>query len=133
MKRFLSATLLLVLSVAVRPAQAEKVHETRDRANYVVTGTVQAVYTRDANGYLNHLVEIKIEEIDKGTGLKRGDALQVSCFQRKPAAGTPLPGASGHKAPPQEGQRIKAFVIARGGVNAGVYPNWFDLLPEIKK
>ena len=133
MKRFLSATLLVVLSVAVRPAQAEKVHETRDRATYVVTGIVQAVYTRDASGCLNHLVEIKIEEIEKGTGLKRGDSLQVSCFQRKSAAGIPLPGPSGHKAPPQEGQRIKAFIISGSGVNAGVYPNWFDLLSEIKK
>jgi hypothetical protein len=128
--RKLMVALLAVVVVGIPPAQAEYRGQTRDQAKYVVVGTVQEVHTSEGNGYRNYRVEIRIEHIEKGAGLAGEDTLEVSCSRPIRKGGRPTPGPSGHKAPPSKGQRIKAFIIDGPGGKTGVYPNWYDVLPE---
>jgi hypothetical protein len=122
-----SALAVLSLACLATEARAARPPEKRSDATYVVTGTVVGVYTADDGEYRHHVVALKIEEAEKGPGLKRGEILYASCYQRKPDA----PGInwdSGHDLVPEVGARVKAFVNRGDGRNEGVYPNWVDVL-----
>lgn len=126
-----SALALLVLACLATTARADRPPERRSDATYVVTGTVEAVYTADDGEYRRHIVALRIEAAEKGPGLKKGEILYASCYQRKPDA----PGInwdSGHDLVPKVGTRVKAFVNRGDGRNEGVFPNWVDVLSEPK-
>ena len=126
-----AALTLLALVCFAATARADRPPEKRSDATYVVTGTVEGVYTNDDGEYRHHVVALKIEEAEKGPGLKRGEILYASCYQRKPDA----PGInwdSGHDLVPKAGARVKAFVNRGDGRNEGVFPNWVDVLAEPK-
>ncbi len=131
--RLFILTLLAVVAVAVRPAQADRPDEGRGTADYVISGTVWAVYVQDTKAYRNYVVEIKVEEVEKGTGLKKGDTVRAFCYQRKEGFGGLEYDTAGHTAVPKEGQRIKAFVKGLRGRNEGIYPDWFDVLRKTGK
>jgi len=122
-------TWLAFVTVAVGPAQAARPIQKRSQANYVFSGTVKAVYARDTEGYHQYLVEIRVEAVHKGAGLKKGDTFRAFCYQRKRGKGGLRFDTAGHKAVPREGQRIKAFIHGARGYNEGIYPDWFDVLP----
>ncbi len=126
--RPLILSLLAVVAVAVQPAQAARPIEKRETADYVITGTVRAVYVRDTKGYRSYVVEIKVDEVEKGARLKKGDTFRAYCYQRKEGFGGLAYDTAGHTAVPREGQRIKAFVKDGGGHNEGIYPNWFYVI-----
>ncbi len=122
-------TLLAVVAVAVRPAHAERPNEARKKADYVISGTVKAVYVQDTKGYRRYIVEMKVEEVEKGAGLKKGDTFRAFCYKRKKGFGDEGEyDTAGHTAVPKEGQRIKAFVKHARGYNEGIYPDWFDVI-----
>ena len=126
------ALLLFGGLAAHRPAMADRPAEHRKAADYVMIGNVDAVYVRDAGSYVNYIVELKVEVVEKGTGLKPGDTFRAFCYQRKPGKGGFF-DEPGHDAVPKEGQRIKAYISRGNGRHEGVYPNWFDPAPAGKR
>ena len=72
-------------------------------------------------------VSLRVEGVERGDGIKAGDVLVVSCFQRtrnfmgKPSAG-------GHHSIPDLGDRIHAFVRGSGLEGSGNYKDWYDLV-----
>ncbi len=110
------------------PIRAERPPEQQSAADIVVTGTVEGLYQRSKGDYVNYVVELRVESVDKGKDLAKGATVYVYCFNRKPNA-PQIPSASGH-AIPQEGERIKAFFKDGQGKHEAIYPYWFE---ELKK
>ena len=115
--------LLLVLPRAF----AERPPESQDDATHVVVGEVEAVYVLEDRSNRNYVVKIVVEKLERGTGFEEGDAFFAECFQRRRDAPR-IPAAYGHRAVPQAGQRIRAFVIRGGPRSEGIYPDWFQVL-----
>ncbi len=107
------------------PPRAEIPPESRDEADIVVTGVVRGVYVRDEKHYHNYIVELLVDEVEKGKNVERRDTCYVYCFKRKSTA-PQVPSAGGHRAIPKEDQRIKAYVKNDRGKHNAIYPNWFD-------
>jgi hypothetical protein len=126
--RYLTGSILLVLIYGgVRAAHGELPREPREKADYVVTGTVEGVYVRDKGYYHHYVVELRLESVEKGKQLEKGTTLYVSSFRRK-ANAPKEPSASGHELPPKEGERVKAFVKDAKGKHSGIYSDWYDEL-----
>ena len=128
-KSCLAACLLAAVTCFVGSSRAERPPERRADATYVITGNVDRVYQHTTSRYRYYIVKIRVEQVDRGKGVKPDDIFYASCFQRRPNA--PLePSPQGHRAIAREGQKIKAYVNDRGGENEGVYPDWFDVLEQ---
>jgi hypothetical protein len=132
---------LLATFGSVPTSRAERVPEDRRQATHVVIGTVEGVYVRKDEGALYYVVEIAVGKVDKGDGLKPGEALYVRCYMWDPdwRKGKKLSeeeerrlvfrGAA-YDGVPKEGERIKAYIKHGWGKYAGVYPAWYDVLKE---
>ena len=124
-------TLFVVTAFSVKPVHAARAAQKREQADYVVSGLVTAVYSRESQGYNNYVVEIKVENVEKGDGIKKGEYFRAFCYQ--PRSGGKLSlfdDHHGHKIVPKEGQQVKVFVNRAGGRNEGVYPDWIDILSD---
>jgi hypothetical protein len=146
MRRAACLTVLLVLSAAHAERVPLSPEDKKAESTHIVTGTVQAVYTRDANTELYgngtvetyYLLEIAVKGVEKGSGLTAGDLVYARCWRlKKHGAAGPRPGPSGHFGIPAEGAKVRAY-LAKGkygptgqGDNgwAVVYPNGIDTLP----
>jgi hypothetical protein len=129
--RSLPAFTLVGLACLATTVRADRPTEKRSEATYVVSGVVEGVFTSDGGEYRGYVVAIRIDAIEKGPGLKQGEVLYASCYQRKPDA----PGINwdpGHDLVPKVGARIRAFVNRGDGRNEGTFPNWVDVLSEPK-
>src|SRR5215217_6547672 len=71
--------LLTLLSVA-SGLLAERAPEERDQATHVVVGTVEGVYVREVKETHHYLVEIAIEKVEKGGGVKAGERFYAHCY-----------------------------------------------------
>jgi hypothetical protein len=143
-------TLLTLFFLFLTQASAERVplsagQKTAEATN-IVTGIVRAVYGRETEtarygqGTLetHFLLEIEVEAVEKGDGLKKGDLVYARCWRlKKRGAAGALPGPSGHFGIPRDGEKVRAF-LARGRYSptgqtdqgwAVVYPNGIDKLP----
>jgi hypothetical protein len=127
------SALLLVSALSVGVVRAERPTQKRENADYVVTGTVTAVYSQETDGYRNYVIDIRVDKVEKGAGIKKGELFRAFCYQRKPGKGGLKYDSRGHTQVPKEGQKVKAFVNRARGLYEGVYPNWFDVLQEEKK
>ncbi len=120
----MAVTIAVAVSIA-NTARTERPTEALAKASFVVTGVVKGVYTRDEGHYYHYIVEVLVDEVEKGNDLEAGGTLYVYSFDRKRNA--PIePSASGHEDPPKKGQRIKAFVKDGKGKHEAIYPNWYD-------
>ena len=131
LSRFLLTAILFGASVSAfsTTAMAERPKEPIEKATHIVTGTVRKVFRRNADANLEYVIQLRIESVQKGTGVEAGDYLYAYAFQRK--RGAPLePSASGHNAIPAEGHRIEVALVARQGRMEGLYPDWFTPLKE---
>jgi hypothetical protein len=126
--RHILVALLAISGLSVGPARADRPVERRERADYVVSGMVSAVYSRESAGYRDYIIEITVEAVEKGAGIKKGDTFRAFCYQRKEGKGGLEFDTAGHNVVPKEGQQIRAFVKRGNGRNEGVYPNWIDIL-----
>jgi hypothetical protein len=127
----------LVITVALVGAfaatmYAERPKESEDKATFIVTGTVQKVFERDSGSNTDYVVQIRIDAVEKGDGLKPRDYVYAYCFRRKSDAPRE-PSASGHGPPPKEQQRIRARIKHSRGRMEGLYPRWFDVISEETK
>jgi hypothetical protein len=131
----------LALPVA---SAADRRPEARGEATHVVVGRVEGVYAQQGARGANqrHVVEIAIEKVERGDGLKAGQTFYASCYRPNPKApdlsklserqreAFLLTVDGGHNAVPREGERVRVFVIHSGGKYNGVFPDWFDALKE---
>lgn len=132
MKRNALAITLVLVGTFAATMYAERPKESEDKATVIVTGTVQKVFERDAGSNTEFVVQIRIDAVERGDGLKPRDYVYAYCFRRKPDAPRE-PSAGGHGLPPKEKQRIRARIKHSRGRMEGLYPNWFDVIPEEAK
>src|SRR5579885_2496511 len=105
-------------------AFADRRPEDRKEATHVVVGRVEDVYAQEgaAGANRHYVVEIAIEKVERGDGLKAGEVFYGSCYRPNPKA----PDLSklserereaylftvngGHNAVPARGDRVRVFV-----------------------
>jgi hypothetical protein len=132
-RHLILALLVSIALIATRaPTKAEIPPESRDKADFVITGVVRGIYLRDEKNYHTYIVELTVDEVDKGKKVEPRDTFYVSCYKRK-ASAPPEPSPGGHRAIPKEGHRIKAFVKDDRGQHNAIYPNWFDEATPARK
>ena len=118
-------------------------------ATHVVTGLVKAVYSLDkpseryGQGTIetDYLLEIEIQSVEKGDGLKPGDLVYARLWKVKKPGVTGTPGPYGHFIIPATDDRIRAFLTSgrypplnqsdNGWVV--VYPNGIEELEKSQK
>ena len=136
-RRLRPADFLVAMAVAVgiavvasTPSNAELRPEYRTSAVFVVEGDVTAATARRVGYTEYYRTTIRVSKVVTVSALKVGDSLKVTSFKNELPRG--MLGASGHKAPPEKGSRIIAYVSDRkdrGGYE-GIYKDWFDVLPR---
>jgi len=120
-------TLMALLAAA---AHAEKAPEDKEKAEFVLTGKVMRVYSRGEGRLTEYIVQMSVQEVHKGEGVKKGDAFYIYCFQKSRPL-IPVAEPRGHSAVPKEGQVIKAYVHDRAGRHEANYSHWFEVV-EVK-
>ena len=126
MKRVCFPALILV-ALATDSVRAERPPQDRDAAPVVVTGTVEAVDEEWDWQTDYYKISVRVEELERGDGIRPGDLIVVSCFQwSRPPPG--YAGASGHRSIPDVGDKIRLFALGRGAELSGNYPDWYDLI-----
>ncbi|MGC1275319.1 MAG: hypothetical protein WBC44_16555 [Planctomycetaceae bacterium] len=131
MKKTFSVSVLVIVVACCAWLRAERPTEPVSKADFVVVGKVTKVFHRDFSSQDEYVIQIRIEEIEKGEGYRLRDLIFAYAFQRKP--GLPLePSASGHIAIPEEGQRIRARIKRGNGEMEALYPEWFEVLGTIE-
>lgn len=120
----LASVLLLALAAAGR---AEMPPQPRETATHVVIGTAQRVYrTRDVE-HDYYLVALRVEEVERGAGLAKGDLVYIPCFVWARRSWG-MVGAAGHWTIPETGDRLRAFLQHGHGHYGALYPDWADVL-----
>lgn len=127
----LASVLALVVS-GTTVIFAARMGDSRDDADYVLTGTVKDLYSSVGEGYTHYIVEISVEAVEKGKDVKPNDTFRAFCYKRTGPASLALDSA-GHNTIPKPGDRVKMFVIRGQGKFEGVYPDWVDILPPKAK
>jgi hypothetical protein len=125
-------------------AFADRASEDRDKATHVVVGRVEGVYGEEAAAGANrhYVVEIAVEKVERGDGLKVGDVFYASCYRPNPKAPDQSKMSErelkaylftvdgGHNAVPTRGDRVRVFVRHSRGKYNGVFPDWVDVLKD---
>jgi hypothetical protein len=123
---------------------ADRPQESRDKATHVAIGRVEGVYAQEGATGANQrcVVEIAVEKVERGGGLKAGTALYASIYRPNPKAPDLkkmtereqkrylLTVDGGHDAAPRPGTRVRVFLIHSAGTYTGVFPRWVDVLKE---
>ena len=110
----------------------DEVEHRLNEADFVVVGKVTKVFHRDFSSEDQYVVQIRIEEVEKGEGYREKEYIFAYAFQRKSGL-PPEPSASGHSNIPEEGQRIRARIMSRKGEMEALYPEWFEVLPTTER
>lgn len=121
--------------VSMTSARAERAPEERSFASHIVVGTVEGIYVRKENGTFHYIVEIAVEKVEKGDGLKPGSTLYVSCYRHDPdwLRGKALTEnekkelafrGSSYGALPKEGERVRAWAKQWGSKYSALFPTW---------
>src|ERR1700757_1554543 len=91
---------LFLLFGAAGSANAARPIEKREKADLVFTGVVERVFIRDKEGCKDYVVEMRVEAVERGTGLAPRDTFRAFCYQCKPADSKHPFRDAGHKAVP---------------------------------
>jgi hypothetical protein len=119
MPRWLPIIALATTLSTAATTRAEKVplspEELRKTATHVVVGQVTAVYTRTENSgnyrYTHYIAEVRVTEIEKGDGLKKGEPVYVRYWQRQwIGRDKQPPDTIGHRGLPGQGENIRVYV-----------------------
>ena len=122
---FRSLSLFAVIaSVALAtPLRAEKINmspeQLRETSTHVITGQVTTVYDRiETTGdwkYTKYVAEIRVEECEKGDGIKKGDLVYARYWRRAWIGKGPVPtSTSGHRGLPSDGEPIRVYLSRNG-------------------
>jgi hypothetical protein len=115
----------------VTPLRAEKVNmspeELRKTATHVITGQVTAVYERtETTGdwkYTKYVAEIRVEECEKGDGVKKGDLVYARYWRRSwVGKGRVPPSTAGHRGLPSDGESLRVY-LARNAYDGFSFDN----------
>jgi hypothetical protein len=132
-----------ILTLACISTFAARRTEDRSHASHVVIGSVKKVHVEKEKGFLNYVVEIAVEKVEKGDGLKPGDTFQVRCYLKDPdwLKGETLTEKerredglrrdSSYQGVPEEGKQIRVYAKKSGDKYDGIYPNWYDVIKRI--
>ena len=137
----LSALLLISLSLLLSVnAFAGRRIEKREEATNVLTGTVKTVQATTKERSIDYVVQVTVESVEKGLGIKTGDTVPVNCYmsndefyknksKQELAKLGPGIGPSSYRGVPKEGERIKVYALK--GVDKkyyGIFPDWYDVV-----
>jgi hypothetical protein len=137
--RCIGGIVLLGILVLGAAAFAERAPESRDSATHIIVGTVEGVYMRETTSQRDYIIEITIEKVEKGKGLKPKGTFYVGCYlwnpnefkgkklSKKDAKRKAMRGAA-YDGVPKEGERVKIWAKPQGSKYVGVYPSWYDVL-----
>lgn len=142
----LPALLSLTLAAAWSDEVERTPRELQADAALIVTGVVQAVYSREVTTTLygagtletHYLLEISVRDVEKGREAEKGDLVYARCWMLKQyGAKGRLVGPGGFDRIPREGEKVRAYLTRRGYNPTGqavtgwfaVSPNGFQKLP----
>lgn len=118
MIRYFKYLPLLVL-LAPNVSKAEKAPSSpevlKKTATHIVTATVKSIYSRtEIDGdwkFIRYVAEVKVEEIEKGEGIKKDDLIYVRYYSRVwNGAGDPPPSESGHYPTPDKNEKMRIYL-----------------------
>ena len=126
------------LVLAAVELRAERAPEDRQQATHVVAGKVEGVYVRRDERTMYYLVEIAIDKVEKGSGLKAGETLYVGCYLwdadwfKGKKLSTKQQKQLSREGPaydgvPKEGDQVTVYANRSGSKYVGIFPNWFDV------
>lgn len=139
MNRLLSLLTIALAAFVAVPVMAEKVPmspaEMLKTATHVVKGQVNSIYervVRDVNWETTYYVaEVRVDECEKGDGLKKGDLMYVRYWQRGwIGKGNPPPSTAGHRGLPVQGETLRIYTSrnAYDGFSTGNNDSGFNVL-----
>lgn len=87
----------------------------RDASTHVVLGEVKAIYSRKTTEgdwrYTRYVAEVKVQKVEKGTGIAAGSLVYVRYWTRVWASRAPIPPTTaGHRDLPIEGQSLRMYL-----------------------
>ena len=129
MKKALCCCLLPVVALLLfaRSTVAEKApmspKKLRSGSTHVLTGKVQAVYSRqEVKGdwtYTRYVAEIVVASVEKGKGPEKGKPTYVRYWKRKYRGLFPPPSIYGHSGLPSAGDEVRVFLAQRANDGYG--------------
>lgn len=101
MRSFQGLVALGILGVMASVGLAERPPQPRAKADLVVTGKVEKITTREkawgGDGIsTSYVARVKIDKVEKGTGVKDGDLIDVNWYRVTRSPTRPFAGAYGH-------------------------------------
>ena len=89
----------------------------------------------------HYVVEIAVEQVDKGGNVKPGETFYARCYLWTPDfyKGKKLSAAEeknllfrgpAYDGVPKEGERIRVYAKYRGGKYDGVFPDWYEVVKD---
>jgi hypothetical protein len=134
-------TLAALIMLTATTVWAERVplspEQQKAEATHIVTGVVKAIYSREVETTLygkgtletHYLLEIEVQEVEKGAGIEKGAITYARCWRlKKHGASGSVPGPSGHFDIPREGEQVRAFLAKGKYVPTGQADNGFTLV-----
>lgn len=120
---------VLALAALAPVCQAQGVPQNKQEAVLLVEGVVKEVFRSARQSQADVLVEISVDDARIGPQSRnRGRVLVPAQGERIYVHLQDLPGGLGHRQPPQERSRIRAYLYPRNqGGWVGSYPDWFDV------
>jgi len=110
----------------------------REKATHVITGKADAIYKRTEEkgdwAYTYYIVEIRVDDSEKGEGIEKGDLLYARYWRRAwIGSGKVPPSGMGHRGLPAEGDSFRAYLERDAQNNNNsifkvVGPNGFEKL-----
>lgn len=127
----IAGCLTIAWTFTMSPAaiRAQGVPQNKAEAVLIVDGVVKEIYRSARQSQADVLVEISVDDARIGPQSRnRGRVIVPAEGERIYVHLQELPGGLGHRQPPQERSRIRAFLYPRSqGGWLGSFPDWFDV------
>jgi hypothetical protein len=135
-RHLLPAAAFVFTAIAATSPAAQAPHSAEDLekdATHIVSGKVVAVENKTvaARGGIgfrntNYEIQIELESVDKGAGVKKGDTITVHAWRPARSLRPRPPGLQGHSDIPAKGGRVKVFLKKNGEKYLVIHPNGFE-------
>ncbi len=122
-------TAIALIHAPLPSIQAQGVPQNKQEAVLIVDGVVKEVFRSSRQSQADILVEIAVDDARVGPQSRnRGRVLVPAPDERIYVHLQELPGGLGHRQPPAERTKIRAFLYPRNqGGWVGSFPDWFDV------
>jgi hypothetical protein len=111
--------LMILMTAIVNIAKAEKIDlsptQLLNTATHVIEGQVLAVFERsETHGdwkYTKYVAEVRVDQSDKGEGIKKGELIYVRYWQREwIGKGEVPPSTTGHRGVPEDRDTVRVYL-----------------------